>query len=189
MNRACYYFFLMTFILALSPSYGRGPTLIRDLKHGQNEYSYGIGPMFKYKRVSGPDGFGGDMGMWGLRFHGGKLEDPALGAMYVKGHLNGTSQKLVLEKWGLTLEDSFRQDPRMRWRVAFGKGEYQLTRKISGTVSNEGSFAFVEPMISAMLPLSRHISLEFGAGYTFAGATGMRIEGLTLNTELLFGKL
>jgi hypothetical protein len=62
-------------------------------------------------------------------------------------------------------------------------------RTIGGGLSiSEGSFSFFEPMILGVLPMTRHLILEFGAGYTFAGATGVRIEGLTLNCEILMGK-
>ena len=181
---------LLLFLMLIThlPSFSQ-PTLIRDVRQDPSDFTYAVGPMFKYKRMSGPDNFGGDMGMWGLRFSCGKLRDPSLGIMYMEGHLNGHSQKFELSKLGLTLEDSFREDSRVSWRLTFGKGDYLLKQKISGRTVYDGSFVFAEPLITGLLPLSRHIALEFGAGYTFAGATGVRIEGLTLNVELLFGRL
>jgi hypothetical protein len=43
-------------------------------------------------------------------------------------------------------------------------------------------------VIVGVLPMSRHIVLEFSTGYTFAKTTGVKIEGLMLEAELLFGR-
>jgi hypothetical protein len=165
-----------------------GPTLLMDSQPHSTEYVYGIGPIMKYKRVAAPQNFGGDMTVWGVRAFAGKLYDPEIGFVYYSGTLNGESQKFNLDMAGLTLEDSFREDARVKWRVSFGVGHYRLRSRASGYEFNKGSFSFLEPMIVGVLPMSRHIVLEFGAGYTFAGATGVRVEGLALNAELLMGK-
>lgn len=165
-----------------------GPTLLRDKKNDGIEVIYGIGPTIKYKRVSAPHDFGGDMAVWGARIFAGRLRDPALGLVYQAGTLNGNSMKFNLEMGGFTLEDSFREDSRVKWRASFGVGTYKLKTLASGLVLNKGSFTFFEPMVLGILPLSRHIVLEFGAGYTFAAGSGVRIEGLALQSELLLGK-
>ncbi len=165
-----------------------GPTLLMDSQPKSTEYVYGIGPVAKYKRVAAPQNFGGEMNVWGVRAFAGKLYDPEIGVVFYTGTLNGESLKFNLDMAGLTLEDSFREDARVKWRASFGVGTYRLRSKASGFEFNKGSFTFLEPMIVGVLPMSRHIVLEFGAGYTFAGATGVRLEGLALNAELLMGK-
>jgi len=165
-----------------------GPTLLMDSQPKSSEYVYGVGPIMKYKRVAAPQNFGGDMTVWGIRAFAGRLYDPEIGFVFYSGTLNGESQKFNLDMAGLTLEDSFREDSRVKWRVSFGVGDYRLRSRASGYEFNKGSFSFFEPMIIGVLPMSRHIILEFGAGYTFAGATGVRVEGLALNAELLMGK-
>ncbi|MBU1108313.1 MAG: hypothetical protein KKB51_16690 [Candidatus Riflebacteria bacterium] len=165
-----------------------GPTLLMDSRPQSMDITSGIGPLMKYKRVRAPDDFGGDMTLWGVRLFAGRLRDPELGLIYSSGTLNGRALKFNLDMVGLTLEDSFREDSRVKWRVTLGGGNYNLRTSIGGLVMTQGSFTYFEPMILGALPLSRHIILEFGAGYTFAGATGIRIEGLALNCELLMGK-
>lgn len=128
------------------------------------------------------------MTVWGIRAFAGRLRDPALGLMYQAGTLNGRSMKFNLEMGGLTLEDNFREDARVKWRVSLGIGQYKLESSASGLSLNEGTFSFFEPMLFGVLPLSRHIVLEIGCGYTFAAGTGVRLEGLALQTELLMGK-
>jgi hypothetical protein len=108
--------------------------------------------------------------------------------MYRAGTLNGTSLEFDMQMGGLTLEDSFREDARVKWRASFGVGEYNLKTSASGRDLNSGSFAFIEPVIVGVLPMSRHIVLEFSTGYTFAKTTGVKIEGLMLEAELLFGR-
>lgn len=175
-------------LITINASASIGPTLLMDKNPDSTDFTGGIGPTIKYKRISAPYDFGGDMMVWGLRLFGGKLRDPAIGLMYQGGTLNGESMKFNLEMGGLTLEDSFREDARVKWRASFGVGTYNLRTIASGMELNKGSFAFFEPMIIGVLPLSRHIVLEFGVGYTFAGATGVRVEGLALQTEILMGK-
>ncbi len=165
-----------------------GPTLLVDRQPDSIIFTGGAGPLVKYKRVKAPQDFGGDMNLWGVRAFGGRLQDPELGVIFSSGTLNGTSLKFNLDMTGLTLEDSFREDSRVKWRTSFGIGRYKLSSKASGLEFNKGSFAFLEPMILGVLPMTRHIILEFGVGYTFAGATGVRVEGLTINAELLMGK-
>lgn len=165
-----------------------GPTLLMDTQPQSSEYVYGVGPVVKYKRVAAPQDFGGDMTVWGVRAFAGKLNDPEIGVVFYSGTLNGTSLKFNLDMAGLTLEDSFREDARVKWRTSFGVGKYRLRSIASGFEYNKGSFTFFEPMIVGVLPMSRHIVLEFGVGYTFAGATGVRVEGLSINAEMLMGK-
>lgn len=145
------------------------------------------GLTFRYKRVSGPMGFGGDMLMWGVRGFGGRLNDPKIGLMAGLGTLNGNVLKLNLRQLGVTLENGFRPDPRFKWRVTFGGGSYDLKSRISQYSVNKGSFTFLEPMLVGVHPLTRHIILEVAAGYTFAGSTGVRFEGLFLEANLLLG--
>ncbi len=165
-----------------------GPTLMIDKNPSGTDYIYGIGPGLKYKKVSAPHDFGGDMTMWGARFFAGRLNDPAIGLMFQAGTLSGRSMKLNLEMTGLTFEDSFREDSRVLWRATLGAGKYRLRMKTSGLELNKGSFTFFEPMIVGLLPLTRPMVLEFSAGYTFAGSTGVKIEGLALQAEVLLGK-
>lgn len=187
--RKTIYFLVLFFTLIAAQGYClSGPTLLMDSKADTSEFVGGIGPLVKYKRVSAPSDFGGDMTVWGVRAFGGKLNDPEIGFIYSSGSLSGTSLKFKLDMAGLTLEDSFREDSRVKWRASFGVGQYSLQSRASGLVMNKGSFAFLEPMLVGVLPMSRHIVLEFAVGYTFAGATGVRVEGLAINAELLMGK-
>jgi len=166
-----------------------GPTLMMDRDPQGGSFTGGVGPVYKYKTVKAPQGFGGDINLWGIRAFGGKLQDPEIGFILLSGTLNGEALRFNMEMAGLVLEDSFRQDSRVKWRVSFGFGKYRHKTIASGLVFSEGSFTFFEPMILGVLPMSRHIILEFGAGYTFAAAhSGITIEGLTLHTELLLGK-
>ncbi len=146
------------------------------------------GVTFKYKRASGPDGFGGDMLVWGGRGFGGRVDDPKIGLMAQAGTLNGNSMALNLRMGGFTIEDHFMKDTRLKWRVNIGGGTYELKTRRSSRHINDGSFAFAEPMIVGMLPMTRHIVLEIGAGYTFCGVEGVRLEGLFLQTDLLLGR-
>ncbi len=165
-----------------------GPTLLMDSRPQGIDFTGGIGPLVKHKTIKAQDNFGGDMTMWGLRLFGGRLRDPELGLIYSSGSLSGRALKFNLDMAGLSLEDSFREDSRVKWRASFGGGHYSLRTSNGGLVMTEGSFSLFEPMILGVLPMSRHIILELGAGYTFASATGVRIEGLTSNCELLMGK-
>ncbi len=188
MSKICKFILLFFVLLCVPGIAATGPTLLMDSDPQGSEYVYGIGPITKYKRVAAPQDFGGDMMVWGVRAFAGKLYDPEIGLLFCQGTLNGNSQKFNLDMAGLTLEDSFREDSRVKWRISFGVGEYRLRSIASGYEFNKGSFSFFEPMVVGVLPMSRHIVLEFGAGYTFAGATGVRIEGLALNAEILMGK-
>jgi len=141
----------------------------------------------RYKRASGPLGFGGDMMVWGLRGFGGNLSDPKLGLMAAQGTLNGHALKLNLRQFGLTVERGFNPDPRFKWRVNFGGGTYHMQSRVSGNTVKKGSFTFLEPMLVGVHPLTRHIIAEAGVGYTFAGANGLRIEGIFLEVNLLLG--
>jgi hypothetical protein len=190
MKKLYLYLILIIFINIFSlPSYAvTGPTLLMDKNPNGSQYTVGIGPTITYKRVSGPYDFGGDANLWGVRAFAGRLRDPAIGLMYRAGTLNGTSLEFDMQMGGLTLEDSFREDARVKWRASFGVGEYNLKTSASGRDLNSGSFAFIEPVIVGVLPMSRHIVLEFSTGYTFAKTTGVKIEGLMLEAELLFGR-
>ncbi len=180
---------LVILFFGFSTSYGaRNPKLLVDNSPRPEIWGAAVGPTIKYKRISGPYDFGGDMFVWGIRAFGGKASEPKLGLMYSSGNLSGTGFKFNLQMSGLTLEDSFTEDSRVKWRASFGGGKYEMTSRTSGYVVNKGSFTFLEPMLVGVLPMSNHIVLEFGVGYTFAGATGVRIEGLALQAELLMGK-
>lgn len=165
-----------------------GPTLLMEKRPQGMDFTGGIGPVVKYKQISAQDNFGGDMTLWGVRFFGGRLRDPELGLIYSTGTLTGRALKFSIDMAGLTLEDSFREDARVKWRATLGGGNYKLRTSTGGLVRTKGSFTWFEPMILGVLPMTRHIVLEFGVGYTFAGATGVRIEGLALQCELLMGK-
>jgi hypothetical protein len=181
--------FVLFFIgIAIAADAARDPILIMDSRPRKTVFSGGIGPTFKYKRVSGPQDFGGDMVVWGIRAFGGNANEGKFGLLYSGVTLNGKNLKFSLKMAGLSYEDHFREDPRVKWRVSFGGGSYELKSRFSSYVVNDGSFTFIEPMIIGVLSMTRHIVLEFGAGYTFAGATGVRIEGLALQAEFLLGK-
>lgn len=147
-----------------------------------------FGPTFKFKRTSGPEGFGGEMVVWGVRGFGGRLDDPKLGLMAQAGTLTGSSLTLNLRMGGFTVEDHFLKDTRLKWRVGLGGGTFELKSRVSSRVVNEGSFAFAEPMFVGVIPMTRHIVLEIGAGYTFCGVEGVRLEGLFIQTDLLLGR-
>ncbi|PKL50970.1 MAG: hypothetical protein CVV42_01325 [Candidatus Riflebacteria bacterium HGW-Riflebacteria-2] len=188
MNNKKFLLLAMLILLASACQAGTGPTLLMEKRPQGMDFTGGIGPLVKYKTVSAPDNFGGDMTMWGVRLFAGYLRDPEFGLVYSSGNLSGRALKFNLDMAGLTLEDSFREDARVKWRATLGGGHYELRTIAGGLVKTKGSFSFFEPMILGVLPMTRHIVLEFGAGYTFAGATGVRIEGLTLQCELLMGK-
>ncbi len=165
----------------------RPPILLID--RSTSDPSIGAGGLsFKYKRASGPLGFGGDMLVWGGRMYGGKLRDPKFGLMGQLGTLNGNALRLNLRMGGFSVEDGFKPDPRFKWRANFGFGTYDLESRITFRTINKGGFAFFEPMLVGVLPMKRHIVLEIGAGYTFCGALGVRIEGLFLQVDLLLGR-
>jgi hypothetical protein len=181
-------FLIIQLVFSLPIIAATGPTLLIDKNPQGSEYIYGIGPSIKYKRISAPYNFGGDMNLWGIRMFAGRLRDPAIGIMFQSGTLNGNGMKFNLDMGGLTLEDSFREDSRVKWRATIGGGHYRLRTRNSGLELNKGSFTLFEPMIVGLLPLSSHIALEFSTGYTFASGTGVRIEGLALQAEILIGK-
>lgn len=165
----------------------RNPKLLVDSKPRSEKPIGGGGLTWRYKRAAGPFGFGGDMLVWGLRGFGGNLVSPKLGLMGGMGTLNGHALKLNLRQFGFTVEHGFHPDPRFKWRVNFGGGTYDLESRVSGISMKKGSFTFLEPMLVGVHPLSRHIVAEVGVGYTFAGATGVRIEGIFLEANLLLG--
>ncbi|HOT27919.1 MAG TPA: hypothetical protein PLU72_07000 [Candidatus Ozemobacteraceae bacterium] len=165
----------------------RDPILLVD-QPGNTMPVGAFGPTFKFKRTSGPEGFGGEMVVWGARGFGGRLDDPKLGLMAQAGTLTGTGLTLNLRMGGFTVEDHFMKDTRLKWRVGLGGGTFELKSRISSRVVNEGSFAFAEPMLVGVIPMTRHIVLEIGAGYTFCGVEGVRLEGLFVQTDLLLGR-
>jgi len=126
--------------------------------------------------------------VWGGRGFGGRVDDPKIGLMVQAGTLNGNSLKLNLSMGGFTIEDHFMKDTRLKWRVNIGGGTYELKTRQSSRIINDGSFAFAEPMVVGVIPMTRHITLEIGAGYTFCGVEGVRLEGLFLQTDLLLGR-
>ncbi|HEY9072187.1 MAG TPA: hypothetical protein VIV61_18145 [Candidatus Ozemobacteraceae bacterium] len=183
---------LLALFLLLAGSGGlyaaRDPILLLSEQPGKTMPIGAFGASFKYKRVSGPRGFGGDMLVWGGRGFGGRVDDPKIGLMAQTGTLNGTSLVLNLRMGGFTVEDHFKKDTRMKWRVNIGGGSYELKTRRGSLVINDGSFAFAEPMIVGLVPMTRHIVLELGVGYTFCGVEGVRLEGLFLQTDLLLGR-
>lgn len=188
MNNRTFWLSVTLVLLATVCHAATGPTLLMEKRPQGMDFTGGIGPLVKYKTVRAQDNFGGDMTMWGVRMFVGRLRDPEFGLVYTSGTLNGRALKFNLDMAGFTIEDSFREDARVKWRATMGGGHYKLSTSSGGLVRTQGSFTFFEPMILGVLPMTRHIVLEFGAGYTFAGATGVRIEGLTLQCELLMGK-
>ena len=167
----------------------RDPKLLIDKSSTQNPLTVGAGGInFKYKRVSGPYDFEGDMIVWGVRGFGGHLREAKLGVMGSTGSLNGNVLRLNLNMGGLSIENGFRPDPRFKWRVNFGGGNFELTSKVTHRTINSGSFTYLEPMLVGVFPLSRHLVLEFGTGYTFCGAQGVRLEGILLQVDLLVGR-
>ncbi|MBF0408656.1 MAG: hypothetical protein HQM10_15010 [Candidatus Riflebacteria bacterium] len=143
----------------------------------------------KYKQVSGPNGFGGDFLMWGARAFSGSISDPKLGLTACTGVLNGNYQRLTMKMGGMTVENGFNPDPYFKWRVGFGGGSYEFYSTLNKRTISNGSFAYVEPMLVGVRPISRHIAIEVGIGYTFAGAFGgIKIEGPCIDVNLLFGR-
>lgn len=151
--------------------------------------SIGAGGLtWKYKRASGPMKFGGDLQMVGLRLFGGRKDDPKVGLAASTGTLSGTALQLDVRMGGLTLEDTFLSDRRLKWRATIGGGRYELrTRRGTYTV-NSGGFAYFEPMFIGVIPMNKHISIELGGGYTFAGTTGVKLEGPFFEVNLLLGR-
>lgn len=181
-------FVLLLLCLGVHPAQAvRDPVLLVD-QTGKTMPVGSFGPTFKFKRASGPDGFGGEMVVWGARGFGGRLDDPKLGLMAQSGTLTGSNLTLNLRMGGFTVEDHFLKDTRLKWRVALGGGTFELKSRVSSRVVNDGSFAFVEPMFVGVIPMTRHIVLELGAGYTFCGVEGVRLEGLFLQADLLLGR-
>lgn len=194
MNKNINKIIILTFIyiiLAITPSYSIiGPTLMIDNheKH-EKDFSFGIGPTLRYKHnESSALNFEGDMAMWGVRIVGGPMNDPQFGLSYCAGEQTSDAVKYNLDMTGISLEDSFKSDSRFRWRVTCGVGNFELKSKASGHIYKKGSFGYLEPMFLGILPFNRNIILEFGVGYTFADATGVRVEGIAVQGELLFGK-
>ncbi len=165
----------------------RDPILLVD-QPGKTMSVGAFGPTFKFKRTSGPQGFGGEMVVWGARGFGGRLDDPKLGLMAQAGTLTGRNLTLNLRMGGFTVEDHFLKDTRLKWRVGIGGGTFELKSRVSSRVVNDGSFAFAEPMFVGVIPMTRHIVLEIGAGYTFCGVEGVRLEGFFIQTDLLLGR-
>lgn len=178
-------------ILAITPAYCIiGPTLMLDnqQKH-EKEYSFGIGPIVRYKHnESSTLNFEGDMAMWGVRITGGPMRDPKFGLQFCAGEQKSDAIKYNLNMTGFSMENSFMKDPRFRWRATVGMGRYKLKSVHSGYVYKEGTYGFFEPMILGVLPFNRNIILEIGVGYTFADASGVRVEGFAAQGEILLGK-
>ncbi|HNV70531.1 MAG TPA: hypothetical protein PKO06_12595, partial [Candidatus Ozemobacteraceae bacterium] len=151
--------------------------------------SVGAGGMtWKYKRASGPMKFGGDLQMIGLRLFGGRKDDPKVGLAASTGTLSGSALQLEVRMGGITLEDSFRTDRNLKWRATLGAGRYDLHTRRTGFTVNSGGFAFFEPMFIGVIPMNKHISIELGGGYTFAGTTGVKLEGPFFEFNLLLGR-
>lgn len=182
---------LLYLVIAITPAYCvMGPTLLLDNQEkNEKEFTLGAGPIVRYKHnESSTLDFKGDMAMWGVRICGGPMNDPQFGLMYCAGEQKSEVLKYNLNMTGISLENSFKSDPRFRWRVTAGIGNYKLKSKYSGHVYKDGTYGFFEPMFLGVLPLNRNIILEIGVGYTFANATGVRVEGFAATGELLLGK-
>lgn len=185
-------FIALLYIIAfISPAYCIiGPTLMIDHqeKH-EKEFTFGVGSTLRYKHnESSALNFEGDMAMWGVRVVGGPMNDPQFGISYCAGEQTSEAVKYNLDMTGFSMENSFKSDPRFRWRVTCGIGNFKLKSKTSNHVYKDGSFGFLEPMFLGILPFNRNIILEVGIGYTFADATGVRVEGIAAQGELLLGK-
>lgn len=126
--------------------------------------------------------------MIGLRLFGGRKDDPKIGLAASTGTLNGSSLQLDVRMGGLTLEDTFRSDRHLKWRATIGGGRYDLHTRRTGYIINSGGFAYFEPMFIGVIPMNKHISLELGGGYTFAGTTGVKLEGPFFEFNLLLGR-
>ena len=182
---------LLYIVTAITPGYCIiGPTLMLDHQEkNEKEFTFGIGPSIRYKHnESSALDFEGDMAMWGVKIVGGPMNDPQFGLRFHAGEQTSEAVKYNLDMTGLSMEDSFKKDPRFRWRVSCGVGNFKLKSRASGHVYKKGSFGYLEPMFLGILPLNRNIIFEFGVGYTFADATGVRVEGIAVEGELLFGK-
>lgn len=116
------------------------------------------------------------------------MNDPEFGLLFCAGEQKSEMLKYNLDMTGFSMEDSFKSDPRFKWRVTAGIGNYKLKSGYSGHVYKEGSFGFLEPMFLGILPLNSNIVLEFGVGYTFGDASGVRVEGIAVQGEILLGK-
>lgn len=161
----------------------------RPLPESQMHPQIGAGGIsFKYKRASGPYNFGGDLLMWGGHAFGGGKGEVKLGISGAAGILNGNHARLDLKMGGLTLENGFRPDPLFKWRVGFGMGSYDLVSTVTNFHTNKGNFVYVEPMLVGVRPVTRHITIEVGVGYTFANSTGVKLDGICLTTDLLLGR-
>lgn len=188
-NRPLYALIICLLFTMTTASYGfSGPTLIIDKEKDTETFLYGIGPMIKYKRVKGLDDFEGNMGVFGLRAYMGRVNDPQFGIMHGIGSVKGDAYKLKMKMTGATIEDGFKEDPRVRWRVTGGIGNYDYISRGSNRSLKSASFGFFEPQLVGMLPLSRHIVLEFALGYTFTNTKSVKLEGIAFNTELLLGR-
>ncbi len=146
------------------------------------------GPTLKFKRASGPMDFGGEMFHWGLRIFGGRPDDPRLGVAGSIGILNGNSMRLSVGMGGITLEDYYWRDMNFKWRVGLGGGGYELKTIVGQKTLAKGNFTYFEPQLVWVLPIKRSIHLEFSAGYFFAGVLPVKLEGLTLEANLLIGR-
>ena len=182
---------LFYILISITPGYCIiGPTLMLDNESkNEKEFTFGIGPTLRYKHnESSALNFEGDMAMWGIKIVGGPMNDPQFGLNFCAGEQTNDVIKYNLDMTGLSMEDSFKKDPRFRWRITCGVGNFKLKSKASGHIYKKGSFGYLEPMFLGILPLNRNIILEFGVGYTFADATGVRVEGIAAQGELLLGK-
>lgn len=179
------------FCFLLTPAYSlTGPTLIIDKadRDASRATVWNFGPMLKYKHVDGFNHFKGDMGLFGGHMAVGRVRDPMFGVMHVFGDIKNENYKLDMKITGLTVERSVRNDPRVKWRLTAGWGEYNYIRRWSGQSEKKSTFGFIEPQIVGLLPMNKNIALEFGLGWTIADDTSLEVDGVAINAELLFGK-
>jgi hypothetical protein len=146
-----------------------------------------IAPTLKFKRISGPDRFGGNMTIWGLRALTGKIGRTKLGIAASAGILNGNSLRCDLKMGGLSVEDFLLTDRNLTWRLTIGGGEYTLKTIVDNFHLNKGAFTYAEPMLFGSIRMAKHFQLMLGAGYLLTNTRGVRIEGPCFQAELLIG--
>lgn len=166
---------------------------IREFKTYQNDDSgkiaaAALAPTLKVRRIAGPDRFGGNMTIWGLRALTGKIGSTKLGIAAGAGVLNGNSLRCDLKMGGMSAEDFLLTDRNLTWRLTIGGGEFTLKTIVDNFHINKGAFTYAEPMLFGSIRMTQHFQLMLGAGYLLTNTRGVRIEGPTFQAELLIGR-
>lgn len=180
-------FILISYFIFVTGSTHSAPTRIGD--RSEEDYSLVLAPCFKAQRVSGPQNFGGNLFLTGARLYVNKPIDPSFGVIYTRGFHVGYREKLRLTQVGLTIEDRFRTDKKLRWRFTLGAGRYEQTSRIHGETLRSGTFAFGEPHLIWRIPFNRNIAFQTSLSYTLAQTSHIRVTGPSFHAELLFGRL